>query len=944
MQRHTTQSILIAFVLAVLSSTTATGQSQSAIVEGQVVDASGAAVPNAMLQWAGVGVPGGGTDYSDSLGNFAFEMPVARGTVEVQIALVANAYLPKQVSVQAQGGQTTPVQIVVQPKPLNQFATVKGSLVDSKSHQGIPAAEIQILGAGGILKSVTDSNGEFSIGGVGYNTALTLQADTLEYPCIPVSTFPLSVATRKVKMKLSAATLIIETPHCPNNQGISHTGGAPEEAPQIGIDDTLQWTQADTLSISTNSPANAWNAGRVNDILRGPAGTGLVLASDEGGVWLIAENGGKSAIPAGNAWNSITMASLAYGPGGSSDVYGGTYDESPSSPGHVLWETDTSAGFPLLNWYPVNNAPPCSTIQRILVIAEVGRIVLACNEGLFWSVIPPSPSVYGVYNWHPADPTALATKAFSGLTKGTGWIVGSQHEGTIVATMNGGDAPKKLIVTAKWQNGTLVLKPAAVAIGNGNTFGRTSVAACPKNPNFMYALAADEKNDHIGGVWESTDGGFTWSSRNMPSSAGDQQGFYNNAIAVAPDCSSIAVGWQSGTWLSFDDAGSWMHIDDSSGHQHADIHALTYDPEDPTVLFIGSDGGVMAASGIAPNVQPVLESDWSRELLNLEFNPGAASTSFAGLVTGAAQDNGSLYADVPGSPWQHISSCGCDGGQSFFATPPGIAPANDLLIEREWGVPNWPLDSVETVSGFVPYSQQKDIPIDHDNETVNNGVAQAVRSPGGFLNGSGEPMIAVNGNSDNNTLYGLFSMPDGSDIHWEVIGQLGGPETISAVGPAADGSSVFVGTNAGNIYLFSAPYTGTGTQLNVTPPQAGGASVTGLYAFFSSVAWASYNVGNNGYVMFWNGSTWSASGLGVLPNSLPFNSIAAKDLNTIFVSSSVAVYDSRDAGASWSYANVGLPKNITHKPQLYYLPPSASGPAALYLTTWGRSLWTTPIR
>ena len=107
--------------------------------------------------------------------------------------------------------------------------------------------------------------------------------------------------------------------------------------------------------------------------------------------------------------------------------------------------------------------------------------------------------------------------------------------------------------------------------------------------------------------------------------------------------------------------------------------------------------------------------------------------------------------------------------------------------------------------------------------------------------------------------------------------------------------------------------------------------MSGLFAFFSTVAWASYNVNSNdGYVMFWGGLTWDVSGYGVLPNNLPFNSISARDLNTIFVSSSVAVYDTRNAGSSWSLANVGLPANITHNPNLYYLVSSPTGPAALY--------------
>ena len=253
---------------------------------------------------------------------------------------------------------------------------------------------------------------------------------------VGLSTFRLCVSCYT---KLTAQTLYIHTPHCPNNEGIAHRSEAHVQSPQLPIDDTLQWKQADSLSIQTNATTDAWNAGRVRDILRGPAGTGLVVASDEGGVWLIAENPAKSAIPVSDTWPSIAMSSLAYGPDGSGHVYGGTYDASPSSRGGMLWETDTSAGFPLLNWLPVNAKPaPCTSIEKILVIPEVRRIVLACHEGLLWSPIPPMPSVYGVYNWQMAQPTLLAQHVFSGLAKGTGWVVGSGKEGSIAAAWGGG--------------------------------------------------------------------------------------------------------------------------------------------------------------------------------------------------------------------------------------------------------------------------------------------------------------------------------------------------------------------------------------------------------------------------------------------------------------------------------------------------------------------------
>ena len=267
----------------------------------------------------------------------------------------------------------------------------------------------------------------------------------------------------------------------------------------------------------------------------------------------------------------------------------------------------------------------------------------------------------------------------------------------------------------------------------------------------MYGVAADKNDVGMSALWQSTTGGTSWNLVNLPSNPGNQ-GDFNNVIGVSGDCSIVAVGWESGTYLSFDSGTSWNQITDGIDYNniHSDIHALTFDPADPTVLFIGSDGGVVSASGLALNVQPILESDWSRELVNLEFNPGAGSTSFGGLVAGAAQDNGVLYDDLPGGAWQHVTACHCDGGQALFATPPAIPPSDDLLIEREWGFPNWPLSSDEAVSGFIPFATEQTIPVRPPIvASVNDGIAQAVRTPGGFVNGSGEPMIAVDGDGQN---------------------------------------------------------------------------------------------------------------------------------------------------------------------------------------------------
>ena len=92
--------------------------------------------------------------------------------------------------------------------------------------------------------------------------------------------------------------------------------------------------------------------------------------------------------------------------------------------------------------------------------------------------------------------------------------------------------------------------------------------------------------------------------------------FYNNAIAVSSDCRIVALGWQNGTFLSYDGGGSWGLLSSPDGHLHHDIHALTFDPWDPATLFIGSDGGVASASGLAPGSAPTFTSNWNRQLFN----------------------------------------------------------------------------------------------------------------------------------------------------------------------------------------------------------------------------------------------------------------------------------------------------------------------------------------
>src|SRR6266481_7752945 len=116
--------LLIVLTLPMLLAGDSLGQNSSTILQGQVLDGTGTAISAAMLQWSAVGVSGNGTGNSDAQGNFAFELPIVRGTFTVQISVSANLYVPTQVEVQVTAGGTTTVPITLSLKPTSQLATV----------------------------------------------------------------------------------------------------------------------------------------------------------------------------------------------------------------------------------------------------------------------------------------------------------------------------------------------------------------------------------------------------------------------------------------------------------------------------------------------------------------------------------------------------------------------------------------------------------------------------------------------------------------------------------------------------------------------------------------------------------------------------------------------------------------------------------------------------
>lgn len=151
------------------------------VLTGQLM-VSTTPVVNATVTWSvqGSGTPPSpaNTATTDAGGVFAFEIPIA-ATTNVQISVNANLYNPVQINnIQLTPGGKTVLTIgnaYLVPKASSEFGAVAGT-VQNISGLPIPNATVSILGAGDLFATTTDSNGNYQLANVGFNSNLTLQA------------------------------------------------------------------------------------------------------------------------------------------------------------------------------------------------------------------------------------------------------------------------------------------------------------------------------------------------------------------------------------------------------------------------------------------------------------------------------------------------------------------------------------------------------------------------------------------------------------------------------------------------------------------------------------------------------------------------------------------------------------------------------------------------
>ncbi|CAN5350118.1 hypothetical protein BH09BAC5_BH09BAC5_08480 [soil metagenome] len=167
--------------------------------------------------------------------------------------------------------------------------------------------------------------------------------------------------------------------------------------------------------------------------------------------------------------------------------------------------------------------------------------------------------------------------------------------------------------------------------------GKIIVAVSPVNGNVLYALV---ENKTQGGVYKSYDGGAHWNQMTTDNNL-KQRPWYFFQIFCDPKNADIVYVLNVQSWKSIDGGKTFPY---GMGNRHGDNHDLWIDPDDPTRMIIGDDGG--------PEVTYNGGRNWSEaNIPTCQFYHVNLDNDYPYHIYGDQQDNSSVRIDSKTDGW-----------------------------------------------------------------------------------------------------------------------------------------------------------------------------------------------------------------------------------------------------------------------------------------------------
>lgn len=689
-------------------------------------------------------------------------------------------------------------------------------------------------------------------------------------------------------------------------------------------------------------------SGRVTALAVNPHNSKVVyLGTAMGGVWKTT-NAGNSWTPLTDNMPSLAVGALALAPSSPNVIYVGTGEPTPgldnyygvgiykSTDGGQTWkhlgqDMFTGLGISAIVVHPNNPNIVYVATTRTGVLGPslpVRGIFLSRDGGQTWKGLIGCRDCWGASDllMNPNNPNVLYA-AF--------WSIG------IFKSTDGGQ---------KWSQLTQGLPD--------KNFGRAELAIAPSNPNVLYAGYEYRIPGKFQGgiVFKSTDGGASWSWLDKAPNYCTGQCWYDNVIVVHPrQPDKVYLGgsanyvWQPVFRVkevvvrSTDGGTTWEDLspNDSPAHTlHPDVHAIAFDPQNPTIVWVGNDGGVWRSTDGGRTWQ-----NRNSNLATLQFTGIGVHPTNANVVFGGMQDNNKART-TGGRVWQAL-----DVGDGGYAAIDPFTP--NVYYGSRFGISFQRNDKGGTAA--IDDWPMKIEGIDKNDRALFYAPFALDPSTAGVI------------------YYGthrLYRSADRGETWTPISDNLTkGEETqgrISAIAVApSDTKTIYVGTSDGYIQVT----TNTGrTWTNVTKSPLPNRWVSRIAVSPNDprVAYAVFNGFNThtpdtpGHVFKTTnrGQTWRDIS-GDLPD-VPVLSmaLAPNAPGTIYIGTDVGVFRSTDDGAHWELFGTGMPFvpvvdlflhpqqhllfAATHGRSVYRIALSSTQPTATATPTHGPTSTPTP--
>ncbi|MEZ4639229.1 MAG: hypothetical protein R2856_30410 [Caldilineaceae bacterium] len=338
--------------------------------------------------------------------------------------------------------------------------------------------------------------------------------------------------------------------------------------------------------------------------------------------------------------------SLAIDPQNTNTIYAGTGQFSTFYGTGLLKSTDAGQTWTVLG--KTDFGP--NMITGIFVHpADSNTVVVSTSTlgALETAVQPPgqqpNPGIYrstdGGQTWQLVQGCDPCTRGFSDLVMDAT----NPQQPAFYAANAGVGIYKSVDAGVTWQKlasfdtavGRVAYARTVLAIGQG------------AGANTVYAgLNGQARDGREGIVMRTTDGGQTWAE--VPAARGfcDSQCFHDIVIGVNPQNANDVFFGGVNMFRTIDGGATVNNISSPGGQDvglHVDHHVITFDPNNPTIVWNGNDGGVYRFDG----------TTWEAR------NNGMATLQFIGIgvnpvdapqAVGGMQDNSQAFWD--GTSWQ----------------------------------------------------------------------------------------------------------------------------------------------------------------------------------------------------------------------------------------------------------------------------------------------------